>query len=327
MGDALGAVDEYGDVVAVGGLYDVCDGVDGSEGVVDVPDGNEFGAGGDELFVVVEQEVAVGVAGDGTKVGASFFAYHLPGYDVGVVVEDGDDDFVAGIEKLAAERLCDEVDAFGGAAHKEYFVGRRGVDEASYFFAGFFVGVGGSCGECVRTTMDIAVVMLVIVGEGVDDGLGLLGGGAVVEPDEGVMVHVLMQCRKVATDVLDVEDVMVVVIPVAEQLCFGYAYAEAVGLGSKVWGMVVVACQAHELLLKVVDMQVIRYNRHGNIGRCFAGTQAGGKVGQDAVGTKRGKPRRVNIIVYHIISPLDCDAGSRDRSLLQHSRVRQLRRR
>ena len=49
-------------------------------------------------------------------------AEHLPGHDVRVVLQSGDQDLVAGSDILAAVGLGDQVNAFGGAAHEDDLV-------------------------------------------------------------------------------------------------------------------------------------------------------------------------------------------------------------
>ena len=67
VGNALGTVDEHGDVVRMSGADDACHVVDGAEGVVHMPHADELGAWRDEAFEFAEDEVAVLVDGDGTE--------------------------------------------------------------------------------------------------------------------------------------------------------------------------------------------------------------------------------------------------------------------
>src|SRR3981189_3560960 len=58
----------------------------------------------------------------------------------------------------------------------------------------------------MHATVDVRVVEGVGGGGGVDDRLGLLARRRVVEVDEGLAVHLLVQGREVLTDPLDVPD-------------------------------------------------------------------------------------------------------------------------
>ena len=62
---------------------------------------------------------------------ALFFAQHLPGHDVGVVLHGGDEHFVARADVRAAVGLRHEVDGFGGAAHEDDLARVGGVAETT----------------------------------------------------------------------------------------------------------------------------------------------------------------------------------------------------
>src|ERR1035438_5030759 len=55
----------------------------------------------------------------------------LPGHDVGVVFQPGDDDLVVLLHVTAAPSLGDQVDTLGGAAHKDNFARGGSVEEAN----------------------------------------------------------------------------------------------------------------------------------------------------------------------------------------------------
>jgi hypothetical protein len=74
--------------------------------------------------------------------------------------------------------------------------------------AGALVGLGGPLAQVVDATVDVGVVEAVVGDEGVDDRLGLLAGRRVVEVDEGLAVHLLVQGREVLADPLDVPDLV-----------------------------------------------------------------------------------------------------------------------
>ena len=72
-------------------------------------------------------------------------------------------------------------------------------------------GVAGRCcirgagGEFVGGPVDVGVLVLVEVRQPVDDGLGLVGGGGVVEPDQRPAIHPLLQDGEVPPHGLHVE--------------------------------------------------------------------------------------------------------------------------
>src|SRR6185436_12680638 len=83
--------------------------------------------------------------------------------------------------------------------------GVRGPDEEPYLLSRRFVGVGGAHGERVHAAVDVRVIGLVDRSLGLDHRARLLGGGGVVEVDEGPAVDPLPQDRELAADLLDVQ--------------------------------------------------------------------------------------------------------------------------
>ncbi len=100
-------------------------GSDGAERVGNLSEGDEARLGTEQLVIFVEQDLSGVVHGGDAQARASFGAEHLPGNDVGVVLEPGDDDFIAFVDILAAPALRDEVDAFGCAADEDDFLCAR----------------------------------------------------------------------------------------------------------------------------------------------------------------------------------------------------------
>jgi hypothetical protein len=134
-------------------------------------------------FVLVEDDLASIVDGRHAQPCALLGRQHLPGHDVGVVLEPRDHDLVALVHVPPAPRLRDQVDAFGRAAHEHDLVRRRRVDEAADTLPSGLVGIGRARRERVRTTVDVGVLVLVEVFQPIDDGLRLLRGRRIVEPD------------------------------------------------------------------------------------------------------------------------------------------------
>ena len=102
MRNRLRAVHQHAGAVAVGGLGHFGDGNDRAQGVGDVGDGYQFGAGAEEFFVFFENDLAGAIDGHDAQAGAFFGAEHLPGDDVGVVFEPGDNDLIILLNILSA---------------------------------------------------------------------------------------------------------------------------------------------------------------------------------------------------------------------------------
>ncbi len=198
---ALGGVDEGDDVFFAGFAAEFGGGIDGAEGVGNVGEGEDFGGG--ELLVEAGEIEEAFVAGDGDEIQfrAGALGEELPRDDVAVVLHFGEEDGVAGLEEGVAPGAGEEVYGFGGAAGEDDFAGGGGVEELGGAFAGGFVGDGGAVAEGVDAAVDVAVVVFVVVAEGVDDLAGFLGGGGAVEVDERVFVDLLVEDREIVADV------------------------------------------------------------------------------------------------------------------------------
>ena len=139
----------------------------------------------------------------------------MPRYDVCVVIQLADDDVVAWCQKLSAVGLRHEVDALGGATHEDNLLAGGCVDEPLHLFAGFLIGIRRTGGKGMRPAVDVAVISTVVLLDLVDDLVRLLRRGTVVEPDEVVAIHLLIEYGEVALDLLRVQRVRLLVVQVA----------------------------------------------------------------------------------------------------------------
>ena len=228
MGNGLCAVDEHRDVVGVSSSDDALHVVDSAKSVVHMSHADELGVGCDELFQFREDEVAVFVDGDGTKFCSLQLAHLLPGHDIGMVVEGGDNHVVAFFQEFPAERLCHQIDAFSRATHKEDVLLGRSIDEARHLLTGTLILVGAACCQGVGTTMDVRVVGLVELAQSIDDPQRLLGGRTIVEPHEVVAIHLLMEDGELLADFFGVHRVGLVVMEVANDVRLGNSDAKAI---------------------------------------------------------------------------------------------------
>ena len=117
------------------------------------------------------------------------------------------DNLVVLLDVAAAPGLRHQIDAFGGAAHKNDFLGRSSAEELLHLFPRIFIGVSGACRERVRTPVDVRIFMRVEICQPVDHGLRLLSGGRVVQPDQRPPIHLLLQNGKIAPDEIRIERV------------------------------------------------------------------------------------------------------------------------
>src|SRR5262249_21191160 len=112
MRDRLGPVDKYRDAAVVSGLDDLLDRVDRAQRVGDVGQRQQLHARTEKPIELVESEIARVIDRNDLERRAVRLSRLLPGNDVRVMFESGEDDLVAGPERLAETR-GDEVDRVG----------------------------------------------------------------------------------------------------------------------------------------------------------------------------------------------------------------------
>ena len=195
---ALRRVDHRHHPVPAGAGAQVGDRVDHGHGVGDVGQGEQPDAVGEQRINMFKVERAF-VPGDRdvNQPCPRAFGHHLPRDEVAVVLEFAEEDGVAGLEVIEGPGLGDEVDAFGGAAGENDFLRVTGVEESGGPFASGLVGAGGPVAQRVDAAMDVGVVALVVVEQGVQDGTRFLAGRGVVKIDQRMAVDFLIQDREV----------------------------------------------------------------------------------------------------------------------------------
>ena len=122
VGDGLCGIDDSDDAARFGAGDERREVVDAAEGVGDERGGEDFDAV-EQVVEVRGVERAVVVDGDDGEFGAKALAGALPGDDVGVVFERGQQDAVAGFEDEFAQGACQQVECFGGAFGEDDFFG------------------------------------------------------------------------------------------------------------------------------------------------------------------------------------------------------------
>ena len=118
-------------------------------------DGDEFRSLVQQSVVFVQHQFAGVVHRNHAQRRALFFAQHLPGNDVGVMLHRRDDDLVAGADELAAVAVHHQVDAFGRAANKDALLRVARVDESFHLLARAFVGGGGLLAQVMNAAMNV----------------------------------------------------------------------------------------------------------------------------------------------------------------------------
>ena len=156
---------------------------------------HDAGALAEQLVEGVGVDAAVLAQRRHLKRGAGALAHLLPGHDIGVVLQRGDQNLVAGLQPFAAQALRHQVDAFGGALGEDHFLA-GGVDERRQVRAGRLEAGRGVVAEIVRRPVHVAVHGAVVLTHRVDHHLRFLGGGGVIQVHQRLAVDLLVQHRE-----------------------------------------------------------------------------------------------------------------------------------
>ncbi len=168
-------------------------------------DGDDLGRRVDELFQFVQPNLAGIVERDHTQIGVLLPAQHLPGDDIAVMLQAGQDDLIARMDIGSAKGLGDEIDRLGRPAREDQLTQARNADELLHLDASFLVKLRGPFAERMNAAMHVGVIVFVIVPKRLDHRPRLLRRRGIVEIDERLAVHLLMQDRKIGADAFDIE--------------------------------------------------------------------------------------------------------------------------
>ena len=198
--DCLGAVDQHQRAGGVCAIDHLAHADDGADAVRDVGEGDQLRPRAQEHLVDVETEPARLVDGHELQVPVALLGQHLPGDEVGVVLQLGQDDGVGAPDVAAAPGVGDQVDRLGGVAGEDDLARARRADEVGDLRAGRLVGRGRLLGDGVDAAVDVGRIAAVVVVDRVDHLPRLLAGGGRVEVGEGPTPEVALEDREVGAD-------------------------------------------------------------------------------------------------------------------------------
>jgi hypothetical protein len=128
-----------------------------------------------------------------TQHGAAILANHLPWDDVGVVLHGGDENLVARLDESLAVTVCDQVDGLGGSANEDDFALICCAEEPLHLHARGLVGRGRARAEQMHGAVHVGVVGHVVFTQGLKHGARLLSSRGVVEINERLSMHLLVE--------------------------------------------------------------------------------------------------------------------------------------
>ena len=168
-------------------LYDLPYGIDPAQRVGDIVDRHYFNAFKQSIEFIQDQRPVL-VDGYDPERGVLFFTGQLPGDDIGVVLDGGDQHAIARPQELFCKPGRYQVDGLGGAAGINDLVIMTGIDKIGNLLSCPFVCLGSLLTEIMHSPMDIAIYGMVIVVHGAEHLFRLLGGSGIVQINKGVAV-------------------------------------------------------------------------------------------------------------------------------------------
>ena len=203
--DGLRGVHEHRRAGGVRLGRDLAHRIDGAEAIGGLRDRQELRALAELGRKLVAAEPAIVVHVDHDELGADVLRELLPGHEIRVVLEDRRDDPIAPSDVVAPPRVGHEVDALGRVADEDDLALARGVDEARHLRARFLERGRRPLAELVDATVDVRVVLLEHALHRLEHLTGLLARRCVVEIDDALAVHPLLEDREVRADACHVE--------------------------------------------------------------------------------------------------------------------------
>ena len=123
-----------------------------------------------------------------------------PGQQVAVVFHFRQKDRVTSLDVFATPGVGDEIDRLGGSARKNDLLLARGIQQFCDTRPGVLIGCSRAFAEKVDSTMHVGIFALHEPAHAADHTCRLLRTGRVVEVDQWVAVHGLLQKRKLLAD-------------------------------------------------------------------------------------------------------------------------------
>src|SRR6185437_757753 len=133
MHRALRTIDQHRNAVRMREFDDFFYRHRGAKNVRHLRDGDHFGSRCEQLLEFVEQKIAFVVDRRPLDHGTLALAQEMPWHDVGVVLHDRKNDFVARLDALTTERVGHKIDRLGGVAGKDDLFGALGIDKTANF--------------------------------------------------------------------------------------------------------------------------------------------------------------------------------------------------
>ncbi len=173
------------------------DWVNGAECIGNVVHRNQKRFSRKQRFVFFQDEFACIVAGNHFQHRALFETNLLPGNDIGMVFNRGNQNFLSRLDEGTRKRRSNQINRFRRAPRKDDFGSRCRIEQFGHLAAGFIEGDGRLFAQAVNAPSHGTIFVTIVIRNAIDNGLRLLRGGRVIEVNERLTIDFLAQYRKI----------------------------------------------------------------------------------------------------------------------------------
>ncbi len=144
-------------------------------------DCDKLGTLGQALFEFLDMEHALVIHRREDKLRALSLPDEMPGNDIGVMLHDRQEDFIALADIWHAISISDRIDRLSSVLREHNFVDGANVQKTANCFARLFISVCCSIREKMQTAMHICIFICVCMGNSVNDALRLLRRSTIIQ--------------------------------------------------------------------------------------------------------------------------------------------------
>ena len=168
-------------------------------------DGDHPGARAEQRLEGLDKEIAVVVDRAPADHRTAALAVEMPGHDVGVMLEDRQDDLVTLPDHQPAEALRHQIDRLGRIAGEDDLAGRGGIEKAADRLPRLLVSSPSpALDRKCRPRWTLAYSICIGLADRLDHRLWLLRRGGIVEIGQGLAIDLPLQNREVGANRLDI---------------------------------------------------------------------------------------------------------------------------
>lgn len=197
VGYALGAVHQDERSGGMGLVNKGAQGIDRTEGIRDLGDGEQAAPFAQQPLQLNRIEIARLVEFQETQFGPAPLRRHLPGHQVAVVLQLGDDDLIALSDMALRPAPGDEIDRLGGVAGEDDLLTAAGADERGHTAARRLVSRRRPLSKAVSPAVGIGIIAPVKLIDRLEDLTGPVRRGRTVQINQ-IAVFRLREERKIS---------------------------------------------------------------------------------------------------------------------------------